>query len=247
MRMPIRAIFAATLALTAASCTDDAPPKPASGGADPSAARAPQAGGMIEVVVKYLGEPVVETLEINKDVEACGTDKQLQKFAVGPDHGLRDAVVALAGWKGEPTARTGPRPTLDQKRCEFHPRVLAMMPGELDILNSDGILHNIHTSSQANAPINKAQPRFRKVITESFDEPERIRVRCDVHSWMEGWIVILPHPYFGVTDYSGGTKIQNVPPGKHTIEVWYPALGSHRREVAVKDGQTSTVTFEIKG
>lgn len=102
-----------------------------------------------------------------------------------------------------------------------------MTPGEIDILNSDGVLHNIHSFSTANPPINKAQPKFKKVITERFEQPEIIRVRCDVHSWMEGWIVVLASPYFAVTEETGLARIDSVPAGAHTLEVWHPELGKH--------------------
>jgi len=37
-------------------------------------------------------------------------------------------------------------------------------------------------------------------MTEKFEKPEIIKVTCDVHSWMLGWIAVMPHPFFGVTD-----------------------------------------------
>ena len=202
-----------------------------------------QGGGTIEAEVKYAGAPVGETIKINKDVEQCGKEKKIEKVAVGGNKGLAHAVVSVAGAKGTTTAK---KASLDQKGCEFRPHVLAVMPGEIDILNSDGILHNIHTFSTANSPINKAQPKFKKVMTEKIDKPEIIKVQCDVHSWMLGWIAVMPHPYFGVTDANGVTKIENVPAGKHTIEVWHETLGKQTKEVEVKAGQAAKVNFELK-
>jgi hypothetical protein len=51
----------------------------------------------------------------------CGSEKKLVTVAVGPEHGLREAVVSLPDVKG---ARGAARSTLDQKGCEFHPDVL---------------------------------------------------------------------------------------------------------------------------
>ena len=64
-------------------------------------------------------------------------------------------------------------------------------------------------------------------MTEKFEKPEIIKVTCDVHSWMLGWIAVMPHPFFGVTDGNGVAKIENVPAGKQTIEVWHETLGKH--------------------
>ncbi len=205
-----------------------------------------QGGGTIEAEVKFTGKAEVETIKVNKDVEVCGKEKRIEKIAVGANKGLLNAVVSLADGKGAPTAKAAKKAALDQKGCEFHPHVLGTLPGEIDILNSDGILHNIHTFSTANPTLNKAQPKFKKVMTEKFEKPEIIRVQCDVHSWMHGWIVVLPHPYFGITDDRGMTRIENVPAGKQKVEVWHPVAGKQAKEVDVKAGQVTKVVFELK-
>jgi len=202
-------------------------------------------GGTIEATVKYAGKPVVDTIKVTKDTQQCGTEKKIEKVAVGTGGGLMHAIVSLADGKGATTAKTA-KATLDQKGCAFHPPVVGMTPGEIDILNSDGILHNIHTFSTANPSVNKAQPKFKKVITEKFTKPEIIRVQCDVHTWMLGWIAVMPHPYFGITDDKGTAKIDSVPAGKQKIKVWHPVLGEQTKEVEVKAGQTTKVAFELK-
>jgi plastocyanin len=202
-----------------------------------------QGGGTIETEVKFNGPPVIETLKVNKDTQQCGTETKIEKVAVGPNKGLANAVVSVPSAKGQPTAK---KVSLDQKGCEFHPHVLGTTPGEVEIINSDGILHNIHTYSTANPSINKAQPKFKKTMTEKFEKPEFIKVTCDVHSWMLGWIAVMPNPYFGVTDANGVTKIENVPPGKYTVEVWHAVLGKQTKDVEVKAGQATKVSFELK-
>jgi hypothetical protein len=207
----------------------------------PGAATA-QGGGTVEVEVKYTGAPVIEKLKTNKDPEKCGTEAVIEKVAVGSNKGLSNAVVSVAGAKGSPTAK---KAVLDQHGCKFVPHVLAMTPGEIEIKNSDDILHNIHTYSTANPPLNKAQPKFKKVMNEKFEKPEIIKVTCDVHSWMLGWIAVMPHPFFGITDGNGVAKIENVPAGKQTIEVWHETLGKVTKDVEVKPGQTAKVSVEM--
>lgn len=209
----------------------------------PGAATA-QGGGTIEAEVKYNGAPQIEKVKINKDTQACGTEAVIEKVAVGPNKGLVNAVVSVAGAKGETTAKAG-KAEIDQKGCKFVPHVVGMMPGEIDIKNSDGILHNIHTYSTANPSINKAQPKFKKVMTEKFTKPEIIKITCDVHSWMLGWIAVMPHPFFGITGENGVAKIENVPAGKHTLEVWHETLGKVTKDVEVKPGQVTKVTIEM--
>jgi plastocyanin len=202
-----------------------------------------QGGGTIEATVTYAGAPVVEKLKVNKDTEKCGTEASIEKVVVGANKGLANAVVSVPSAKGTPKAM---KATVDQHGCKFVPHVTAMTPGELELKNSDDILHNIHTYSTANPSINKAQPKFKKVMTEKFEKPEFIKLTCDVHSWMLGWVAVMPNPFFGVTDASGNAKIENVPPGKYTVEAWHETLGKQTKEVEVKAGQATKVAIEMK-
>src|SRR6516165_7081958 len=145
-----------------------------------------QGGGTIEATVTYAGAPVVEKLKVNKD--------------------LANVVVSVPDAKGG--APKAVKTTVDQHGCKFVQHVTAMMPGEMELKNSDDILHNIHTYSTANPSINKAQPKFKKVMTEKFEKPEIIKLTCDVHSWMLGWLAVMPNPYFGVTGGDGTVKIE---------------------------------------
>ena len=205
-----------------------------------------QGGGTIVGEVKYQGAPpAAETLKVTKDKEVCGKDKASPEFVVGPDKGIQWAVVSLADAKGSPP-KPAKKPALDQKGCEFHPHVLLVPAGaEVDILNSDGILHNIHTFSTANPPFNKSQPKFKKVIEAKFDKPEIVKVKCDVHGWMGGWVVVMDHPWHAVTDAKGTFKLENVPAGKHKVEVWHETLGKVAKEVEVKAGAETRVSFEL--
>ncbi|MBI2205376.1 MAG: hypothetical protein HYU41_16120 [Candidatus Rokubacteria bacterium] len=201
-----------------------------------------QGGGTVEVEVKYNGAPVVEKLKVNKDTQKCGTEAVIEKVVVGGNKGLAHAVASVPAAKGGKAVKG----VLDQKGCKFVPHVVVMSPGELEIKNSDDILHNIHTYSTANAAINKAQPKFKKTMTEKFEKPEVIKVTCDVHSWMLGWIAVTPGPA-AVTDANGVAKITDVPAGKQKVEVWHETLGKQEKDVDVKAGQTTKVTFEMKG
>ena len=201
-----------------------------------------QGGGAVEVEVKYNGAPVVEKLKVNKDTEKCGTETTIEKVVVGSNKGLANAVVSAPNAKGGKPIKA----VVDQHGCKFVAHVTVMTPGEMELKNSDDILHNIHTYSTANPAINKAQPKFKKTMTEKFEKPEMIKLTCDVHSWMLGWVAVMPSPFFGVTDANGVTKIDNVPPGKYTVEVWHETLGKQTKDVEVKAGQAAKVAFEMK-
>jgi plastocyanin len=198
-------------------------------------------GGTVEAEVKFSGPTQIEKIKVNKDTEKCGTEAVIEKVVVGANRGLANAVVSAPGGKGASKAKA----VIDQKGCKFNPHIVVMQPGELEIKNSDDILHNIHTYSTANPSINKAQPKFKKTMTEKFEKPEIVKVTCDVHSWMLGWVAVVPGPA-AVTDKDGVAKIENVPAGKQKIEVWHETLGKQEKEVEVKAGQTTKVSFEMK-
>src|SRR5882762_7782883 len=201
-----------------------------------------QGGGTIEAAVTYAGAPAVEKLKVNKDTEKCGTEAVIEKVVVGGNKGLANAVVSVPGAKGVGKAT---KATIDQHGCKFVPHVVAMNPGDLELKNSDDILHNIHTYSTANPSINKAQPKFKKVMTEKLEKPEYVKVTCDVHSWMLGWVAVVPG-VAAATDANGVAKLENVPAGKQKIEVWHETLGKQEKEVDVKAGAVTKVSFEMK-
>ncbi len=138
--------------------------------------------------------------------------------------------------------------TLDQKGCEYQPHVLAFPVGTtVEILNPDGILHNVHSYSKANSPFNMAQPKFKKTLDVKIDKPEAIEVKCDVHGWMHGWLVATESPYVAVTDNSGNFKLTDVPAGSYTMEVWHEKLGKNTQKVTVKAKEDAKVSFEVAG
>src|ERR1035437_4611063 len=93
--------------------------------------------------------------------------------------GLASAVVTVKGAKGD--LKPG-EVKFDQKGCDYTPHVLAFPAGStVDILNSDGILHNIHSYSTKNPAFNMAQPKFKKVIQRKVEQPEVIKITCDAH------------------------------------------------------------------
>lgn len=212
----------------------------------PNSALAASASGTISGRVVFVGDPpAAKKVKVTKDNEKCGAEITAEDLVVGADKGIQNAVVSVVGVKGAPPKPANP-PTIDQKGCVFRPHVVIAPAGAgVDILNDDGILHNFHTSSTKNSPMNRAQPGFRKKMTETFNQAEIIKVNCDAHSWMSGWIVVTDHPYIDATDSSGAFKISDVAPGNQTIEVWHETLGKITKTVAVKAGEETKITIEM--
>ena len=167
---------------------------------------------------------------------------------MGSGGGLRNAVVSLGPIaRGKPFP-VGPKPSLDQRGCWYIPHILIVSAGgEIDILNSDGILHNIHTFPKDGQGFNMAQPKFRKVMTHAFERPDIIRVGCDVHGWMSAWIIVVPHPYYAVTGDDGSFDLANVPPGTYMLDAWHETLGAREQTIRVTPGGTVETTLTYGG
>ena len=199
-------------------------------------------GGVIKGTVMFNGHvPKPITYKPTKDTEVCGPGLHTtDTISIGPNKGVQYALVSLTDITvGAPLNRKA-TPTLDQNGCRFVPHVV-MVPrgGMLEILNSDGILHNVRTTSHKNAPFNKAQPKFMKKMKHKFTAgPEKIQVNCDAHSWMGAWIVVTEHPYYAVTDAEGAFTLPNVPAGTYTIEYWHGTFGMRAAAVTVTAGET---------
>jgi len=210
-------------------------------------AGAAQAGEIVGKV-KYAGSaPAPKKLAITKDQAVCGKVEHMEEsFLVAADKGVKNVVVSLTDPKDGKKMTAPPKnPTIDQSGCRFLPRIQIVPAGaNLDIINSDGILHNIHTWSKENPAFNKAQPKFKKVMTEKFDKPEIFRISCDVHSWMTGWLIVAGHPYYALSDDTGSFKVADVPAGTYALEYWHEKLGKQTKQVTVPAAGSVTADFE---
>lgn len=204
-----------------------------------------QGVGTVTGKVIFKGTHVPGKVAIGKDKEVCGDSKLDPVLVVGSQGEVKNAVVQFVDLKQPVTALK--EAVLDQIKCEYTPHVLAIPAGTtVKIKNSDGILHNVHSFSEKNTPFNRAQPKYLKELSERFTKPEIISLRCDVHGWMSAWIVVTEGPYFDVTPADGSFKMENVPVGKYTLEVWHETLGKATQSVEVKFGEVTNVTFEFQ-
>ena len=205
-------------------------------------------GGTISGTVKFKGSaPAPKKLDVGKDKEVCAKSPKMDQSLIVSNGNLVNAVVTITDIKKGKKVDTK-KVVLDQKGCEYHPHVLAFTAGTpIEILNPDGILHNVHSYSKANSPFNQAQPKFKKTLNVKIDKPEVVEVKCDVHGWMHGWLVATENPYFAVTDDSGSFKLTDVPAGTYTVEVWHEKLGKSTQKVTVKAKDEAKVNFELAG
>lgn len=205
-------------------------------------------GGSISGTVKFKGTaPAPKKLDVGKDKEVCAKTPKMDQSLIVEGGNLVNAVVSITDIKKGKKIELK-KLKLDQNGCEYQPHVLAFPAGTtVEVLNPDGILHNVHSYSKVNTPFNMAQPKFKKTLDVKIDKPEAVELKCDVHGWMHGWLVATESPYVAVTDKSGSFKLDNVPAGSYTVEVWHEKLGKSTQKVTVKAKEDAKVSFEVAG
>ena len=213
------------------------------------------AGATISGTVSYDGKiPNLKPLAMDAD-PACASKHSSpvpnEMLKLGSGNTMGNIIVSVKS--GLPAGKTYPAPTepfvMDQNGCQYKPHVFALQVGQpLKILNSDGVLHNVHALPKVNGQFNLAMPGTRKEAEHKFEkvEPNAFPVKCDVHPWMTAHVSVFDHPYFAVTQDDGKYKINvDLPAGTYEIEAWHEKLGSKVEKVTVADGETKTVDFKF--
>ena len=138
---------------------------------------------------------------------------------------------------------------MDQKDCMYTPRFATAVVGQkIQAKNGDPVLHNVHTYLGSATLFNKGMPNDKAApIETSAKEEGVIKWKCDVHPWMRGYIGVSKSGLQAVTGENGSFKIENVPPGKYTIEAWHEKYGVKTAEVNVEAGKPAKVTFMYDG
>ena len=209
--------------------------------------------GDIQGKISFDGKaPKMKSLRMDADPVCVANNTVVPRrewLILDENNGIKNVLVFVKessnkSLEGEFNAPENPA-VIDQNGCVYVPHVLGVMVGQkLDILNSDGTLHNIHALPKVNKEFNKAMPRSKKRMTVQFDKSEApFKVKCDVHPWVGAFIGVFDHPYFAVTNDDGSYVISGLEPGDYVIEAWHEKLGSQTANVTVGD---SAANFTFK-
>ena len=206
-------------------------------------------GGTITGTVKFDGDvPERKQLKVDSDQETCGQHNIISEALIvsNDTKGVKNVIVSIEDIEKGKKLLPSSNPVLDQKDCVFLPHVVAVPAGAtIEILNSDKVMHNVHSYAIKNSPFNEGVSGGGK-LPKKFDFPEVVPVKCDVHKWMSGFIVVKGNPYFAVTDDNGNFKIDNVPAGAYKLQAWQETLGKQVKDVTVEAGKEAKADFVLK-
>jgi len=162
---------------------------------------------------------------------------------------VRDAVVFVDQLPpGVTVPKDGRTAVMDQINREFVPHVLPVAVGtEVSFPNHDQIHHHVYSLSRTKTfeiPLYKGET----AAPVLFDQAGAVKLGCNIHDWMSGVILVVPTPYFAMTDEQGAFTLRDLPAGTYGVVAWQEGskvkVEDTRQTVSVGQG-TPPLTFTL--
>lgn len=138
---------------------------------------------------------------------------------------------------------------MDQQHLAFVPHVLVVLKGTtVDFKNEDPVGHNVYWPAiNHNRKLAHNMGTWPQGISKpfTFNDIGDVSLLCNVHPEMSGYIIVVPTPYFALTDKEGNYTIRNVPPGQYTLKTWSEQAKPVTQPVTVGTG-TVTANLTVK-
>ncbi len=164
---------------------------------------------------------------------------------------LPDAAVVL-----EPLAGAAPAPktrahaaahaVIEQRGQEFAPWVTVVQTGAaVDFPNNDTVRHHVYSFSQPKRfEIKLYAGKPGQPI--AFDKPGEVVIGCNIHDWMEAYVLVVESPYFGKTGADGQVRVTNVPAGRYRLQLWHPRQKARMPATEIEVGADGAATARMK-
>ena len=203
-----------------------------------------QETGAIAGRVTVTDAPEPRMVEVTADQAVCGEEVEDRAVVVDGSGGLANAVVLVAG---VPWGDARPEPVIDNAGCYFVPRVqVAPTRSVLTVRSADDVLHTTHAYDDRQRTLfNIAIPFPGLEIQRPLRRPGPVRVECDSHGWMRGWIYVSDD-IGTVTGAGGRYELGGIPPGVYDLTVWHERYDSVTRQLTVTAGGTVEGSFLLR-
>jgi len=150
---------------------------------------------------------------------------QLHTLVFGEDgKPLPNVVVMAMPEDGQLPAPKRTVEIVDQIDKEFVPYVKPVRVGSyVQFPNKDNIRHHVYSFSQ---PKKFELPLYSGTPSQPvlFDKPGIVKLGCNIHDWMLGYVYVTETPYFGKTGLDGRVDLDQLPPGRYVARVWHPLM-----------------------
>jgi Polysaccharide lyase family 4, domain II len=192
--------------------------------------------------------PKLAGVKVTKDQDYCGEVLPNDSYLIEPNGGLKNAVVFIEAAPVITPADPQKLNVIENSGCRYVPRIHAMQKGErLRIRNNDPKLHIPHSYLQQKTVFMLSLP-FKNTILEAthkIRDAGILKLVCDTHAWMLGYVHVFDHSFFAVTDDKGAFSIANVPPGTYTLKAWHEEAGVRIQEITVLESGDVRANFEF--
>jgi hypothetical protein len=195
-----------------------------------------QAWGDLEGSFELVGQAPAPKPVVVPAAGGCGNLKLFgESLVIGRRNGIANIVVYLQPANGAPAPPIHPNVAaavkqpvvLDNAQCRFDPHVAVLSAGQtLNVGNRDAAGHNVNAALLNNPPFNFLVPP-NGVVAQNLPLAERIPlpVTCNIHPWMQGYVMVAPTPYVTVTDERGKFEIKDIPVGAWQFRIWHERAG----------------------
>jgi plastocyanin len=130
-------------------------------------------------------------------------------------------------------------------RKKFVPRVVAVSRNsEVAFPNADPIFHNVFSVSPANR-FDLGLYRSGSSKSRRFEEPGLVRVYCNIHPQMVGFVFVVDSDFAAVTGQDGAFRFENVPPGNWEVKAWHEEGGETQASVTVRARADTPVALSL--
>ena len=205
---------------------------------------AEQATGTIRGLVKVDSIPEKVMVAVTTDQAVCGDQVEDQVTQVDPSGGVANAVVVVTGLEW---AEAPPAPVINNQECYFVPRVqVAQTRSQIEVQSSDDTLHTTHAyDDRQRTTFNVAIPLAGMKVTRPLRRPGVVRLECDSHGWMRGWVYVT-NDVAVVTGSDGRFQLTGVAPGTYELAIWHERYEGSMQMITVTAGTSAQVDFTLQ-
>ena len=205
--------------------------------------------GTITGDVRFLDNaPEMAPVKVTKDQDYCGETLPNETYLLDANGGLKNVVVFIEAAQPVVPVDAQKLNVVENAGCRYAPRILAMQKGErLRIKNNDPKLHIPHSYRKEKTVFMLSLPFKNTTLeaTHKIRDTGILKLVCDTHAWMLGFVHVFDHPFFAVTDDRGVFSIPNVPAGAYVLKAWHEDAGVKSQEVIVSETGEMRINFEF--
>lgn len=204
--------------------------------------------GAIEGRIAPQAAPADSVVAVTRDQRVCGDSASVTDAGAGSLANTLVWVDGITAGKPLPEVR---RETLTIERCQFEPRVIAVVAGStINVFSRDKAVHDIRFYREgAGEPVGWVHTVDEGEVVPADKiaaTPGIVEARCSMHPWARGYIAVFDHPYFAVTDDQGAFKIDGLPAGTYGVKVWHQGMDRPAEQrVVVSNGGVGRLDLTV--